>query len=263
MSLIELFLINLAAAASVMILAWLVHLLLGKASIVDFFWGPGFAVMAWLTFSLTQADLVHKLLIAVLVSIWAFRLAFHIARRNLGKPEDPRYADMRAKHPDNFWIRSLFTVFLLQAAVMWLVSLPVQLGQQGPSSGGLGLLDWIGLLIWSVGFFWETIGDEQLYRFKSDPANKGKVLDSGLWRYSRHPNYFGEAIMWWALFLIAFSAPNGGWSFIGPLLLTLLLLKVSGVSLTEQKMSQTYSELEKYKGRVSAFIPRPPKEPKP
>jgi steroid 5-alpha reductase family enzyme len=260
MSLTDLFLINLLAAALVMTAAWVVHLILGKASVVDSFWGPGFAVIAWVSLYSGQGDPSRKWMIAVLVTIWALRLAWHVTRRNWGEPEDHRYADMRAKYPDKFWVRSLFTVFLLQAAIMWVVSLPVQLGMHAPSPLGLGFWAGIGLMLWFFGFFWEAVGDEQLRRFKSDPENKGKVFDKGLWRYTRHPNYFGEMVMWWAIFLIAAGAPGAGWSAIGPLLLTVLLLKVSGVSLTDKKMSIRHPDFDDYKRRVSAFIPWPPKE---
>lgn len=260
MSLAALFAWNFAASMAVMIIAWCVHLLTGKASVVDSFWGPGFVVIAWLSFATSQGPLSQSLIIALLVTIWGVRLAFHLTRRNKGKPEDPRYADMRASHPDSFYLRSLLTVFLLQATVMWVVSLPVQVGMRGPASMGLGILDGLGILLWCAGFFFEAVGDEQLYRFKTDPANKGKILDRGLWRYTRHPNYFGETLMWWGIFLVASSSPSGWRTVIAPLLLTLLLLKVSGVSLTEKKMGEKHTELEEYKRRVSAFLPRPPKK---
>jgi cyclopropane-fatty-acyl-phospholipid synthase len=261
MNLAELLAWNLAASILVMVIAWGVHLRTDKASVVDSFWGPGFVVIAWLSFAASHGPLAQSLIIALLVTVWGVRLAFHLTRRNMGKPEDPRYADMRAAHPDSFRIRSLLTVFLLQAAVMWVISLPVQVGMRGLAAMGLGFLDGLGILLWCAGFFFEAVGDEQLYRFKADPANKGKILDKGLWRYTRHPNYFGETVMWWGIFLVACTSPSGWWTFIGPLLLTLLLLKVSGVSLTERKMGQSHSELDEYKRRVSAFIPRPPREP--
>lgn len=259
MNILALLLINLGVAAAVMTLAWAVHLASGKASVADSFWGPGFAAIAVVTFGLTDGDPASKRLIAALVVIWAARLAWHVTSRNMGKPEDPRYADMRAKHPESFALRSLLTVFLLQAGVMWVVSLPIQLGMRAPASPGLGVLDWLGLGLWLFGFFWEAVGDEQLRRFKADPSNEGKVLDSGLWRYTRHPNYFGEACMWWALFLIACGADGGWWSFIGPLLLTILLLRFSGVALTEKKMEERHGDYAEYKRRTNAFLPGPPR----
>jgi steroid 5-alpha reductase family enzyme len=260
MNLLGLLLVNLGAAAVVMAVAWCVHLVTGKASVADSFWGPGFAVIALLSFGLTDGDPASKSLIVVLVTVWALRLAWHVTERSMGQPEDPRYADMRAAHPKYFPLRSLLTVFLLQAVIMWLVSLPVQLGMRAPASPGLGFLDWLGLLLWLFGFFWEAMGDEQLRRFKADPANRGKVLDYGLWRYTRHPNYFGEACMWWALFLVACGAEGGWWSFIGPLLLTVLLLRVSGVALTEKKMEERHDDYAEYKRRTSAFLPMPPRD---
>jgi steroid 5-alpha reductase family enzyme len=260
MSLMDLFLANLLAALIVMVIAWAVHLIAGKASVVDSFWGPGFAVIAWLSVSMGQGDGMRKGLIAVLVTIWALRLAWHVTRRNKGEPEDHRYADMREKHPEKFWIRSLATVFGLQALVMWVVSLPIQLGMYAPTATGPGFLAGFGFALWFFGFFWEAVGDEQLYRFKSDPENRGKVFDQGLWRYTRHPNYFGEMVMWWSIFFIAVGAPGAWWSIIGPMVLTILLLKVSGVSLTDKKMSIRHPDFDDYKRRVSAFIPWPPKE---
>lgn len=262
MNLLNFLTVNLAAALVVMILAWLTHLLLGKASVADSFWGPGFGAIAWLSFVLGQGDATRKTCIAVLVFLWAIRLAFHVTRRNWGRVEDPRYTDMRARHPESFWIRSLPKVFLLQGLLLWVVSLPVQWGMRQPGPEALTFLDGLGICLWIFGFFWEAVGDEQLYRFKSNPDNRGKILDRGLWRYTRHPNYFGETVMWWALFLMALPV-HGGWlTFIGPLLLTVLLLRVSGVRLTEKKMNSTYSELADYRRRVSPFFPLPPKDPK-
>jgi steroid 5-alpha reductase family enzyme len=258
MTILELLGLNLSVAAVVMVAAWFAHLVFGKVSVVDSFWGIGFAGIAWTTFFLADGDPGRKWLIAVLVSAWALRLSGHLTRRNWGKPEDPRYAEMRDRNPLNFTLRSLFTIFLLQAAILWIVSLPVQLGMR-PGAEAMTWLDWTGLALWCFGFFWEVMGDEQLHRFKSDPANRGKVLAFGLWRYTRHPNYFGESMMWWALFLVACSAQSGWLSFPGPLVLTLLLLKVSGISMTERKMRERHPDYEDYVRRTSAFLPRPPR----
>lgn len=263
MSLFQILVINLSAAAVVMTVAWTVHLCLGKASVADSFWGPGFAVIAWTTWIVSLEQTLRAALLLALVTIWALRLAWHITRRSRNKPEDPRYREMRSKHPQTFWIRSLGTVFLLQAGLMWIVSLPVQLGIHSPVPHGLSWVDMLGLLLWLAGFFFEAVGDAQLARFKADPANKGLILDTGLWAYTRHPNYFGETLMWWALFLIAAQVPGGLWSCIGPLVLTFLLLRVSGVRLTEAAMDRSYSDLDSYKQQVSPFLPWPPqKKPK-
>jgi steroid 5-alpha reductase family enzyme len=255
--------ISLAVAAAVMTVAWAVHLYLGKASVADSFWGPGFAVIAWTTWILAPDPTLRSVLLLTLVTIWALRLAWHITRRSRNKPEDPRYREMRSKHPQTFWIRSLGTVFLLQAGLMWIVSLPVQLGIHSPVPHGLSWVDMLGLLLWLAGFFFEAVGDAQLARFKAEPANKGRILDTGLWAYTRHPNYFGETLMWWALFLIAVQVPGGLWSALGPLVLTFLLLRISGVRLTEATMDKSYSDLDRYKQQVSPFFPWPPhKTPK-
>ena len=252
--------INLAVAAMVMTGAWAIHLYLGKASVADSFWGPGFAVIAWTTWVVTSNPSLRADLVLTLVTIWALRLAWHITRRSRNKPEDPRYQKMRSKHPQTFWMRSLGTVFLLQAGLMWVVSLPVQVGIHSPTPQGLTWVDWLGLILWLVGFFFEAVGDAQLARFKADPANKGRILDTGLWAYTRHPNYFGETLMWWALFLIAAHVPSGLWTALGPLVLTFLLLRVSGVRLTEATMGENYSQLSRYKQRVSPFFPWPPQK---
>ncbi|MFO7877948.1 MAG: DUF1295 domain-containing protein [Desulfovermiculus sp.] len=252
--------INLVVAAMFMTVAWVVHLRLGKASVADSFWGPGFAVIAWVTWGLSSDHALRAALVLALVTIWALRLAWHITRRSRNKPEDPRYRDLRARHPQTFWYRSLGTVFLLQAGLMWIVSLPVQLGIHSPIPQGLTWLDGMGFILWLSGFFFEAVGDAQLARFKADPANKGRILDTGLWAYTRHPNYFGETLMWWALFLIAAQVPRGLWSVIGPLVLTFLLLRVSGVRLTEATMGKSYSDLDRYKQRVSPFFPWPPQK---
>lgn len=260
MSLSSLLFMNFIVAAMVMFVAWIVHLGLSKASVADSFWGPGFAVIAWTTWVCTQGHALRSALILTLVTIWALRLAWHITRRSRNKPEDPRYREMRFKHPQTFWIRSLGTVFLLQALLMWIISLPVQLGINSPTPQELTWVDWLGLIFWLAGFFFEAVGDAQLARFKANPANKGRILDTGLWAYTRHPNYFGETLMWWALFLIAAQVPGGLWSAIGPLVLTFLLLRVSGVRLTEATMGKSYSDLDRYKQRVSPFFPWPPKK---
>jgi steroid 5-alpha reductase family enzyme len=259
MTTLDVLIANLGTALLVMALAWIVHLIARKASVVDSFWGLGFVAIVWLTFALAPGTLDRKLLVAVLTTIWGLRLTAHVSWRNWGEPEDPRYADMRDKHPEAFWWRSLFTVFLLQAVIMWIVALPIQLAQMYPAPA-FTWLDLLGTVLWCFGFFWEAVGDWQLARFKANPANKGRVLDSGLWRYTRHPNYFGEACMWWGLFLVALSVPGGWWAIFGPAVLTALLLKVSGIAMTEKKLSERHTDYDEYKRRTSAFLPRPPKE---
>jgi steroid 5-alpha reductase family enzyme len=250
-----------------MIAGWLYSLAINKASIVDSLWGPGFIVIAWLVLALAP-DLTPEatdrgLLVALMTTAWGLRLAVHVTRRNWNKPEDARYAEMRAVRPERFWLWSLFGVFLIQAAVMWVVSLPVQTAALLTTTPGFGWLDLVGVLVFAFGLGFEALGDWQLTVFKADPANKGKVMDQGLWRYTRHPNYFGETLVWWGMWLVACSVPWGWLSFVGPLLITWLLLKVSGVTLLDRKMLETRPAYRDYMQRTSAFFPWPPKAPQP
>ena len=170
---------------------WLLSLPLRNSSIVDPFWGPGFALVAWTAYLLADDPGGRGLLVAVLVSVWALRLGLHLTIRNRGKGEDFRYQAMRRRWRARYWLVSLFTVFLLQAALLWVVSLPVQVAMV--DGGTPGAIAWVGVVLWTVGLFFETVGDWQLVRFKRDPANRAKVMDGGLWSVTRHPNYFGCA----------------------------------------------------------------------
>ena len=199
---------NLAAVLALMTGAWLLSLILEDASIADVVWGLGFVLVAWLTFFLADGHLPRKLLMAALVTVWGLRLAVHIGWRKRGKGEDRRYRAWRARHGKRFWWVSLFTVFGIQGLLLWVISLSVQAGQTAREPASLGVLDLAGLAVWCVGFLFEAVGDAQLARFKADPSNRGHVMDRGLWAYTRHPNYFGECLMWWGLFLIALSAPG-------------------------------------------------------
>jgi steroid 5-alpha reductase family enzyme len=198
-------------------------------------------------------------LIAALTGLWAIRLALHIGMRNLGHGEDFRYAAWRAQHPDTWWIRSYFKVFLLQGVIAWIVALPLFFAITSETPAGLTLLDWAGLLVFAFGFLFEAIGDEQLRRFKADPANKGRVMNTGLWRYTRHPNYFGEAVLWWGLGLIGAATPLGWIGLVGPAIITFLLLRVSGVAMLEKTLRTTKPGYADYIARTPAFFPRVPK----
>jgi steroid 5-alpha reductase family enzyme len=243
-----------------MVVLWVVSLLLRNASIVDVFWGPGFIVAAGAYFALSDDGYEgRQLLVLALVVVWAVRLGGYILARNAGHGEDPRYRKWRETWSGPFWLRSLFQVFLLQGLILWVVSAPrlAAMNRAGPDS--LIVTDLIGLAIWCVGFFFEAAGDWQLARFKSDPANEGKVMERGLWRFTRHPNYFGEATLWWGLFVIAAGTTDGWITVFSPVLMTFLLLRVSGVSLLERGMKQRRPEYQAYVERTSAFIPLPPK----
>ena len=239
-----------------MLSTWAVSLVLRDASIVDLVWGLGFVVVAWAAFALASDD-TRDWLPPVLCSAWGLRLTAHLARRNVGHGEDPRYAAMRRQHGPRFPLVSLLTVFLLQGVVMWTVSLPLQGAQ---SSAGTSLtIQVFGAVVWGVGFVFEAVGDWQLARFKADPANRGRVMDRGLWRYTRHPNYFGDSLVWWGLYGVSFATGSPWWSAVGPLLMTFCLLKFSGVTLLEKSLHDSKPEYAAYVARTSAFVPLPPR----
>jgi steroid 5-alpha reductase family enzyme len=247
------------AVAGLMLVLWIVSLRIRDASIVDPFWGFGFAMVGWVAFAASDGDDGRRLLLAVLVSLWGLRLFGYLTWRNRGKGEDFRYAAMRDKHGERFGLVSLGTVFGLQGVLMLVVSLPVQLGQV-PDDPGLGWIALAGAALWAVGLAFETIGDLQLARFKADPANRGKVLDRGLWRYTRHPNYFGDFLVWWGLWVVAAEAGWPALTIIGPIVMSILLMRVSGVTLLERDIATRRPGYAEYVRRTSAFFPRPPRE---
>ena len=251
--------LNLLAAVLFMGFVWLLSLPTRNASLADIFWGPGFVLIAWLSFSLTDGYLGRKLLLVLLTTAWGLRLSLYIAWRNWGHGEDRRYQAWRANRGESFWWVSLFTVFLTQAMLLWLVSLAAQIGQLSPTPAHLNGLDLLGTLIWTSGFTCEAVADWQLGHFKADPANQGRVMNHGLWAYSRHPNYFGESLVWWGLFFIALATPYGWWTLVSPVLITFLLLKVSGVTLLEKDIVERRPGYREYLETTSAFIPWFPK----
>jgi steroid 5-alpha reductase family enzyme len=237
------------------LLAWAVE----DNSIVDVAWGPGFVLVAWLSLALGVGAEARPVLITGLVTLWGVRLALHIYIRNRGRGEDFRYAAWRAAWGRWFRLRSFLQVFMLQGAVMLVVAWEVVLvnTRSGP---GLGWLDLVGQAVWSVGFYIQAVADAQLFRFTRDPASEGKVLDTGLWRYSRHPNYFGEALMWWGIFLMALQVPDGWQGVVSPIVMTFLLIKVSGVTMLERDIEERRPEYRDYIRKTSAFVPWPPKD---
>jgi steroid 5-alpha reductase family enzyme len=248
---------TLAVILLVMFALWCVSLALRNASIVDPFWGFGFVIVAWLVFWLREGTAARSVLLLGCTSAWGLRLSVFLLWRNAGHGEDPRYAAMREHHGQAFWWRSLLTVFGLQGVLLWFIAFPQQFGIVA-NAPPLDSWDAIPLLVWLAGFIFETVGDWQLARFRANPANRGRVLDTGLWRYTRHPNYFGDFCVWWGFYLIA--ARNGAWGTLAsPVLMSILLLYVSGVRLTESSISERRPEYEKYKRRTNAFFPGPPK----
>lgn len=245
--------------ALLMFVLWIVSVAIRDASIVDIFWGIGFVVVA-LSNARAGGYAPRKLLVEALVTVWGLRLATHLYLRNRGHGEDPRYKAMRRRWGPRFpWV-SLVTVYALQGALLWVVSLPVQVAMVSPTPRRITTLDVVGAVVCLVGLTFETAGDLQLTRFRSDPANAGKVMDSGLWRYTRHPNYFGDAVVWWGIGLISLATPGRPWAVIGPAVMTVLLLRVSGVALLERRMARTRPQYADYVARTSSFVPLPPRK---
>ena len=247
---------GLGVVLGAMTLLWVVSVLRRDASIVDPFWGPGFVLV---TFAYLAADGRwgdRGLLAAVLVTAWAGRLGYHLLKRNLREGEDARYRKWRGEWGAAWPLRSLLTVFWLQALLLWIVSMPL-LGSVR-STAPLGVPDLVGTVVFLVGLTVESVADLQLARFKADPAHRGRVLDSGLWRYSRHPNYFGEFVLWWGLWIVA-AAGGAAWTVVGALTISFLLLRVSGVTLLEESLKETKPEYAEYARRTSAFVPWPPR----
>ena len=241
-----------------MSLWFVVSLIKKRNDVADVAWGLGFVLMTWLSFFLTDTSSTRGLLVGILVSIWGLRLAWHIHARNKGKAEDYRYLTWRKEWGQWFYLRSYFQVYLLQGTLLFLVVLPV-LMINGSAGTDLSLRNFIGVAVWLCGFYFESVGDAQLAQFIKDPTNKGKLMQSGLWAYTRHPNYFGEVTQWWGIWLLALSAPNGVFGIIGPITITFLILKISGIPLLEKKMREN-PEFAAYKKRVSMFFPLPPKK---
>jgi steroid 5-alpha reductase family enzyme len=249
-----------AAVGLLMAAVWLLSVIRRDASVVDIFWGLGFALIAMTAYGELPESYVHARasLLLLLTTVWGVRLGLYLAWRNWRQPEDYRYEAMRRHWGRKFVWVSLLTVFGLQGVLMWFISLPLQLGMLGDRSSQLGALDWVGLLLVLVGLGFEAVGDFQLARFKSNPANRGEVMQHGLWRYTRHPNYFGDALVWWGLYAIAASTPAGRYTVLSPLLMTFLLLRVSGVPLLEKRLRRSRPEYAEYVRRTSAFVPWPP-----
>ena len=238
-----------------MIALWLISLLLKDSSIVDIFWGTGFVITAWFYFFLTPDGFAaRKLLIVILTTIWGLRLSIHILLRNWGHGEDYRYQQWRQEAGSNWWWRSFFKVFLLQGALMWIISAPLLAAQSNPNPARLIWLDYLGAILWGIGFFFEAVGDWQLARFRANPDNKGKLLNTGLWYYTRHPNYFGDAAQWWGFYLIA-TAAGGYWTIFSPIIMTLLLRRVSGVTMLEKSLKESKPGYKEYVETTNPFIP--------
>ena len=248
------------AGALVVVLAatFVASRIAGKHSVIDTAWGLLFVAVAVTVFvtSSGSSDAVRRALLLALPGLWGLRLAYYIGRRSIGKPEDPRYAKLLAKANGNPTWYALRVVYGLQGLLAALVSAPIVVGayERAP----VRVTAWVGVALWLVGVFFESVGDAQMHRFRSDPANRGTVMDRGLWRYTRHPNYFGDACVWWGIFLVAADRWPGVLTVLAPVLMTLLLTRGSGARIMDEHMSGRPGWAE-YAARTSGFFPRPPR----
>jgi steroid 5-alpha reductase family enzyme len=244
---------------ALMVTKWVVSLVLKNASIVDIIWGFGFVLVAWaVRLRVDEGLAARQNLLVLMTSLWGLRLAGYLFWRNHGKGEDYRYRAMRKHWGPRFPVISLLSVFTLQGTLMFLVSLPVQLGQTRDTPD-IGWLAVVGIVVWAVGIFFEWVGDAQLARFKGDASNQGKVMNRGLWKFTRHPNYFGDACVWWGIALVAAETTVGRWGLIGAVVMTILLRRVSGVVLLEKSLSKRKEGYAEYVAATSPFFPRPPR----
>ena len=258
-ALTHLWFISFAPVAVLALLAWVVCTWRRNVGLIDIAW-PLFLLSAGFTDALLgrSPGWAVRAQLPVLL-LWSLRLAIHLAQRNWSAPEDRRYAAIRSRNEPGFWWKSLFYVFLLQAVLAWIVSAPLAAGAAASTGSTLALA--VGVPLALFGLAWEAIADAQLARFRLRKTTADQVLDTGLWRYSRHPNYFGECLVWWGLFLVS-ANPASWWTVISPLLMTVLLLRISGVALLERDIGQRRPGYQAYIARTSAFIPRPPRGPR-
>lgn len=259
MSFLEIYLTGLIVILALMTLLWFVSVVLKNVSIVDLFWGFGFVLTSAVYFLKADGLEIRKILLMTMVAIWGLRLSVYLAWRNIGKGEDFRYQKFRRDYGEHrYWWISFFQTFLFQGVLMWLISAPLLGAQYYYAEKGLGILDFAGVAIWLTGLIFEAGGDCQLARFKANPANKGRVLNTGLWRYTRHPNYFGDSAVWVGYALICLAA--GSYiPVLGSLLMIALIIKVSGVTLLEKSLKSTKPGYKEYIETTSAFIPWFPK----
>ena len=244
----------------IMTLLWVVSIIVKNVSIVDLFWGLGFVLTAGFYFFKTEGSDLRKIILIHLVSIWGIRLSVYLAWRNIGKGEDFRYRQFRKNYGEKrYWWISFFHTFLLQGILMWLISAPLLGAQYYGQNKPLRVIDVIGILLWITGFYFETAGDYQLAQLKADAGNKGKVIDKGLWHYTRHPNYFGDSAVWWGYGILCLAS-GSYFPLLGSLLMTALIIKVSGVSLLEKSLKEQKPQYKEYIEKTSAFLPWFPKQ---
>lgn len=241
-------------------LLWGLSVLIKNVSIVDLFWGMGFVIVNAFYVYNSGELLTRKILLLFLVSLWGLRLSIYLSFRNIGKGEDFRYQEFRKNYgPERYWWFSYFQVFLLQGALIMFVSLPLLGANSQSLSDGLNWVDYLGIVVFIFGFIFEAGGDFQLAKFKKNPNNKGKVLNTGFWKYTRHPNYFGDSAVWWSFGLFSIAA-GSYWPIIGSIAMTLIIIKVSGVSLLEKSLNDTKPQYREYIRKTSSFLPWFPKK---
>ncbi len=253
---------NFGVAIGAVLLLWLISIPLRDVSIIDMFFAVVLFAITAVSFVMGNGVAARKQLVLILVGLWALRITIHLIRRNWGHGEDPRYTKLRSwtNNDKSFIWLSLRKVFLLQGVVIWFASLPVQVAQSYATPVALGWLAWLGTGLWAVGFFFESVADYQLTRFRANPANKGTVLKTGLWKYSRHPNYFGELCVWWGLFVIACENALGLFTVIGPILYSYLVVNVTGQRTLDKKLAREKPGYAAYMANTSGLIPMPPKK---
>jgi steroid 5-alpha reductase family enzyme len=260
MTFLNIYLLAFLTIMIMMTILWIASVIIQNVSIVDLFWGLGFVLTSSVFFILSDGNTARKILIMALVAVWGLRLSIYLAWRNIGKGEDFRYREFRRKYGEKrYWWISYFQTFLMQGVLMWLISAPLLGAQFYGHDKLLGIFDFIGLSLWIIGILFETGGDFQLAAFKANPANKGKVLDTGFWRYTRHPNYFGDSAVWWGYGFFCLGALSY-LPVLGSILMTLLIIKVSGVALLEKSLKDQKPEYKDYIEKTSAFFPWFPKK---
>jgi steroid 5-alpha reductase family enzyme len=260
MTFIQVYFIGLALILAMMTALWVISIPIKNVSIVDLFWGFGIVITCFIYFLNTDGHEARKIILSIMVTIWGLRLSVYLAWRNLGKGEDFRYKKFRRDYGEHrYWWISFFQTFLLQGILMWLISAPLLGAQYYGQEKALNIIDYLGIVVWIIGFIFEAGGDLQLTRFKADPSKKGKVLDKGFWRYTRHPNYFGDAAVWTGYGIICISA-GSYLPVLGSVLMIALIIKVSGVALLEKTLKVSKPEYKDYIEKTSAFIPWFPKK---
>jgi steroid 5-alpha reductase family enzyme len=248
---------SLGGTAVLMIVTALIGARIGRHNVVDVTWGGGFVLIALISAATGTGELWRRVLLLVLVGVWGLRLAVHVFRRSRGHGEDPRYTEMLAKAPGNETLYALRKIYLTQAVALWFVSLPLQVS--AVAHGSVLPVVVLGVLVWILGWTFEAVGDAQLKAFKADSSNKGRIMDRGLWAWTRHPNYFGDSAVWWGLFLVSASAWPGVFTLLSPIAMTYFLVFATGARLLERSMEKRPGYRE-YQQRTSYFLPRPPKQ---